>query len=58
MVIESDYITPVQEHAFLQPEAGVSYIDEERRVTVIVGGQWVHEDQEQIAHAQPCRSKK
>jgi len=51
VVIESDYITPVQEHAFLQPEAGVSYIDEEGRVTVIVGGQWVHEDQEQIAHA-------
>jgi CO/xanthine dehydrogenase Mo-binding subunit len=51
VIIESDYTTPVQEHAFLQPEAGVSYIDEEGRVTVIVGGQWVHEDQEQIAHA-------
>jgi len=51
VIIESDYTTPVQEHAFLQPEAGVSYLDEKGRVTVVVSGQWVHEDQEQIAHA-------
>ncbi len=51
IVVESIYKTPVQEHAFLQPEAGVSYIDKEGRITVVVGGQWVHEDQEQIAHA-------
>lgn len=51
VVVESVYNTPAQEHAYLQPEAGLSYIDEEGRITVIVGGQWVHEDQEQIAHA-------
>ncbi len=51
VVIEGDYHTPAQEHAFLQPEAGVAYYDEQDRVTVVVGGQWVHEDQEQIAHA-------
>lgn len=51
VVIEGVYRTPVQEHAYLQPEAGLSYIDEEGRVTVVVGGQWTHEDQEQIAHA-------
>ena len=51
VIIESDYQTPMQEHAYLQPEAGVSYIDEEERITVIVGGQWIHEDQEQIAHS-------
>jgi CO/xanthine dehydrogenase Mo-binding subunit len=51
IIIESDYETPVQEHAYLQPEAGLAYIDDEDRITVIVGGQWVHEDQEQIAHA-------
>lgn len=51
VIVESDYETPYQEHAYLQPEAGVGYIDEENRVTVIVAGQWVHEDQEQIAHA-------
>ena len=51
VIIEGEYRTPVQEHAYLQPEAGVSYLDEEERITVIVGGQWIHEDQEQIAHA-------
>ncbi len=30
---------------------GLGYMDEEGRVTVIVAGQWVHEDQQQIAHA-------
>ena len=51
MIIECEYTTPVQEHAYLQPEAGISYLDEEGRITVVVGGQWTHEDQEQIAHA-------
>jgi len=51
VIIEGEYDTPVQEHIFLQPESGVSYIDDEGRVTVIVSGQWAHEDQEQIAHA-------
>ena len=51
IVIESEYRTPAQEHAYLQPEAGIGYIDEDDRVTVIASGQWVHEDREQIAHA-------
>ncbi len=50
-IVEGYYQTPVQEHAYLQPEAGVAYMDEAGRVTVIVAGQWTHEDQEQIAHA-------
>ena len=51
VIVESEYRTPVQEHAYLQPEAGLAYIDEEGRVTVVCGGQWTHEDQEQIAHS-------
>ena len=51
VVIESEYRTPAQEHAYLQPEAGLAYIDDEGRVTVVVAGQWTHEDQEEIAHA-------
>jgi len=51
VVLEGEYRTPAQEHAFLQPEAGIGYIDEDGRVTVNVGGQWTHEDREQIAHA-------
>ncbi len=51
VVVEAEYEIPGQEHAYLQPEAGLGYIDEEGRVTVLVGGQWTHEDQAQIAHA-------
>lgn len=51
VIVESEYRTPVQEHAYLQPEAGLAYTDEEGRITVVCGGQWAHEDQEQIAHS-------
>jgi CO/xanthine dehydrogenase Mo-binding subunit len=51
VIVEGEYRTPAQEHAFLQPEAGLAYIDDQGRVTVQVAGQWTHEDQEQIAHA-------
>jgi CO/xanthine dehydrogenase Mo-binding subunit len=50
VIVEADYHTPAQEHAYLQPEAGLAYIDEEGRVTVVVGGQWAWEDRQQIAH--------
>ncbi len=51
VVVESEYRTPVQEHAYLQPEAGLAYIDDTGRVTIECGGQWTHEDQEQVSHA-------
>lgn len=51
VIVEGEYRTPAQEHAFLQPEAGLAYIDDQGRITVEVAGQWTHEDQEQIAHA-------
>lgn len=51
VVVEGRYHTGYQEHAYLQPEAGLSYIDEEGRVTVVVAGQWTHEDLWQISHA-------
>ena len=51
VVIEGHYRLPHQEHAYLQPEAAVSYVDEKGRITVETAGQWVHEDQRQIAHA-------
>jgi CO/xanthine dehydrogenase Mo-binding subunit len=51
VVVEGTYTTSWQEHAYLQPEAGLGYMDEQNRVTVVVAGQWVHEDQMQIAHA-------
>jgi CO/xanthine dehydrogenase Mo-binding subunit len=51
VIIAGEYETPMQEHAYLQPEAGLAYIDDHSRITVEVAGQWTHEDQEQIAHA-------
>ncbi len=51
VIVQGEYHTPAQEHAYLQPEAGLGYIDEEGRITVQVAGQWTHEDQQQIAHA-------
>ncbi len=50
VVVEEEYFTPHQEHAYLQPEAGIGYIDEQGRVTVHSTGQWSHDDQHQIAH--------
>jgi CO/xanthine dehydrogenase Mo-binding subunit len=51
VIVESEYRTPVQEHAYLQPEAGLAYLDEQGRITVACGGQWTHEDRHQVAHA-------
>jgi len=51
VIVESEYRTPVQEHAYLQPEAGLAYMDEEGRVTVVAAGQWTHADRDGIAHA-------
>jgi len=51
VIVEGEYRTGFQEHAYLQPEAGLGYIDDSGRVTVLVAGQWVHEDREQVAHS-------
>ena len=49
--VSGAYVLPLQEHAFLQPEAALAYLDSQDRITVQIAGQWTHEDQEQIAHA-------
>ncbi len=51
LVIEAEYHVPMVEHAYLQPEAALGYIDEAGRVTIVVAGQWPHDDVRQIAHA-------
>ncbi len=51
VIVEDDYFTPLTEHAFLQPEAGIGYIDDQGRVAVHSAGQWAHDDRHQIAHA-------
>ncbi len=51
VVVEAVYHTPVQEHAYLQPEAGLAYLDEAGRITVACAGQWTNADRASIAHA-------
>ncbi|MEJ2510061.1 MAG: xanthine dehydrogenase family protein molybdopterin-binding subunit [Anaerolineales bacterium] len=51
VIVEGEYHTPAQEHAYLAPEAGLAYFDEENRITIAVAAQWAHEEQAMIAHA-------
>ncbi len=50
VIVEAEYRVPMQEHAYLQPEAGLAYV-ENGLVTVKAAGQWTHVDRKQIAHA-------
>lgn len=49
-IVEENYYVPMQEHAYLQPEAGLAYMDG-GVVVVETAGQWAHHDQRQIARA-------
>jgi CO/xanthine dehydrogenase Mo-binding subunit len=49
LVLEGEFSTSWQEHAYLQPEAGIAYIDKQGRVVVETAGQWLHEDRRQVA---------
>ncbi|MBX7251447.1 MAG: xanthine dehydrogenase family protein molybdopterin-binding subunit [Candidatus Promineofilum sp.] len=51
VVVCGEFHTPMQEHAYLEPEAGLGYIDEAGRVTVRTSGQATHDDLRQIAAA-------
>jgi CO/xanthine dehydrogenase Mo-binding subunit len=51
VIVEAEYHAPSQEHAYLQPEAGLSYIDEEGRITIACAGQWTDADRTAIAHS-------
>ncbi|MFQ6057401.1 MAG: xanthine dehydrogenase family protein molybdopterin-binding subunit [Anaerolineae bacterium] len=50
VIVEGYYHTPHNEHAFLQPEAGLGYL-EEGKIIVLTAAQWAHDDRRQIAHA-------
>ncbi|GAC1432078.1 MAG: hypothetical protein NVSMB54_27670 [Ktedonobacteraceae bacterium] len=49
VVLDGEFTTSWQEHAFLQPEAGIAYVDDHNRVILETAGQWLHEDRRQIA---------
>jgi CO/xanthine dehydrogenase Mo-binding subunit len=49
VILEETFTTSWQEHAYLQPDAGIAFLDEQGRVVVETAGQWLHEDRRQIA---------
>lgn len=48
-IAENWYSTPMIEHAFLQPEASVSKLDDNGGISVFVATQYPHYDREEIA---------
>src|SRR5207249_11132688 len=49
IVLDGEFSTSWQEHAYLQPEAGIAYIDEYGKLVIETAGQWLHEDRRQVA---------
>jgi CO/xanthine dehydrogenase Mo-binding subunit len=49
VILDGEFQTTWQEHAFLQPEAGIAYIADDGRLVVETAGQWLHDDRRQIA---------
>ncbi|MFL5761195.1 MAG: xanthine dehydrogenase family protein molybdopterin-binding subunit [Thermomicrobiales bacterium] len=49
VVLDGEFSTSWQEHAYLQPEAGTAHVDAQGRVIVETAGQWLHEDRKQVA---------
>ena len=49
VIIEETYTTTWVDHAYLEPDAGVSYLDEDGRITVVCPTQNVHYDQKEVA---------
>lgn len=49
-VVEGNYFTPQGEHAFMEPEATVTYYDEDGVLVVISGTQSVHHDHHELCY--------
>ena len=49
VIIEETYTTTWVDHAYMEPDAGISYMDEEGRITVVCPTQNVHYDQREVA---------
>lgn len=48
LVLSGTFTTSWQEHAYLQPDAGIAYYEGDKLV-VETAGQWLHEDRRQLA---------
>ncbi|AFS78946.1 xanthine dehydrogenase, molybdenum-binding subunit XdhA [Gottschalkia acidurici 9a] len=50
-IAESEFNSPFVESAFLQPESGIAYVDENDKIVVTVSTQYMHFDRTEIAEA-------
>jgi CO/xanthine dehydrogenase Mo-binding subunit len=50
VIIEETYTMGAQEHVYMQPDAGLAWVDENGKVIVKTAGQWAHDDRRLIAH--------
>ncbi|MEG6523885.1 xanthine dehydrogenase family protein molybdopterin-binding subunit [Desulfotomaculum sp. 1211_IL3151] len=50
LTLEDTFTVPVVDHLYLEPEAGVSFLDEEGVLNIIAGTQNPFYDQQEIAH--------
>ena len=48
VVVKNTYHTGSQVHAYLEPEAGIGYLDDQKRLTLVVGGQSPYKDRAEI----------
>lgn len=48
-IVEGTYQSPMIEHAFLQPESGLSYLEEDGTLVVVLATQYPHYDREEVA---------
>lgn len=58
VIAEEEYRTQMAEHAFLQPEAGIAYLEEDGTIVVAVATQYPHFDQLEIAEAMGVSTEK
>jgi len=51
VIVEQTYHLSAQEHAYLQPDAGLAWLDDDGCLVVLSAGQWPHDDRRQIARS-------
>lgn len=49
LLLDGEFSTTWQEHAFIQPEAGTAWVEPGGKLVIETAGQWLHEDRRQIA---------
>jgi CO/xanthine dehydrogenase Mo-binding subunit len=49
VIVEEDYETTWIDHAYMEPDAGMAYLDDQGRITIICPTQNVHYDQKEVS---------